>query len=1206
MRAAVEWVGGRRVTAPRYHAAVSVNLVVAADLGRLADRLGDLLADRRPSSGVSEVFARELVAVPNIGVEAWLVSRLAAQPVPVSGVAPVVAGVDLVFPSSVVSRAVARHGSSSAWPTIGRLTWAVHGVLRGDPELAAEVATQPGASLLASARSLADLFDRYLLHRPDMVRGWERTGPPASPDVANRQATLWWGVVERLGVAVASEQQAVIAALAAGDLEPDLPARLSLFGVSSLPTLHREVIGALGRRRDVYLFAPSVSLTARARAIEAGDPAGIVERVDHRLVRSWAAGNLEDHLVLQDLADQVEVLESAGEPPLRPGSSTVLAIVQEGLRADEDPSRQGPVPLDPGDRSMRWHRCFGPARQAEVVADAVRHLLEPTEGGAALEFRDVVILCPDVPTFAPLVQAAFAGRGDVAGVPLAVTDLSLSATTPLVDVAAALLDLLDGRFRPADLLALAGRGPVARRFGFSPSDLANLAELVAAVNVAWGADPEGRATYFARHGGLSLDAPLGSRTWLEGFAQLAAGAALADRPIHAAAGLPAVPLARIEDPVVVAAIGAFAEFIEVVHSGVELLRGAQLPLDWVDRLVATLDDLVELADDDAWQWRRLDAVLASFADDAAEVAGGEVAGGDVAGGEVEGLELAGLLSGQLGGTAGRARFGSGAVTLTSLTGLRGVPHRVVVLLGFDGDLGLSGARADDLLALDRRAGEPQPLREVRAQLLDAVLAAGDHLLIVSTAVDPRSNKEVAPAVPLAELLAVIDDTAVGPASESASAALAVHHPRHAWSTPNFAGGDAAVVPGERWGFDESALVAARLREVGVDGHDDDGSTPLGWAPLGADPGLVRTSGEVSVAELATALRNPTEAYLRTRLGVALPEERQQDSDGLVDLQPSGLDRYHLLDELWDLIGPGSPVGSPTAGDAGAGSAGSDDATAQAKAAWRSAQVARGALPPAPYLDAAFVGVDAVASAFRSALDALVGERPAERVPLTARLNSGVTVTGDAVVVRDGDDSIVLDVRLVRRKDADRLTGLLTLAAVAAEFPDECWRLEQFRRPRQDSAKHPVDVATVTLRADASGAQASSASAVLEWAVDYRDHALAGFFPALPSTLAAVWSALDVAGDGASGEPDLSRALGVWGESDDDASNYRSGDRTDRWVSMPGETPEFEELWNLPPTRNEEDWVSSLPAGALAADRRLGVWAERLWGTVRKFADGVSP
>ena len=56
------------------------------------------------------------------------------------------------------------------------------------------------------------------------------------------------------------------------------------------------------------------------------------------------------------------------------------------------------------DRSLQVHACHGRARQVEVVRDAILHVLEedPT-----LEPRDVIVMCPDIETFAPLIQATF-------------------------------------------------------------------------------------------------------------------------------------------------------------------------------------------------------------------------------------------------------------------------------------------------------------------------------------------------------------------------------------------------------------------------------------------------------------------------------------------------------------------------------------------------------------------------------------------------------------------------------------------------------------------------------------------------------------------------------------------------------------------------------------------------------------------------------
>lgn len=1160
---------------------MAVNLVVAAELEDLADRLARLLADRPPGAGVAAVFAPEVVAVPSAGVESWLVGRLARQPLAPDGGPSVVAGVEVVFPSAIVSRALGRDQPSGVWPTIGVLTWAVFDALSGDADLAERFATQPGESLLARARSLADLFDRYLLHRPAMVRAWERSGPPSTPAAAGDQATLWRAVTTGLGVDVATAQEFEIGRLAAGDIEPDLPGRVSLFGVSALPALHREVLSALGVHRDVHLFAPVSSPEARRRLLDGGDPAVLLDSVEHPLVRSWSGANLEDHVVLAAMADGIEVIDAGDRTA--PG---LLGRVQAQVRADVNPATAEPAGLEPGDESVRWHGCFGPARQAEVVADAVRHLLQPSGGGAAPDFSDIVILCPDVAGYAPLVQAAFAGGDDVAEVPLAVTDLSLASTTPLVDVVVALLALLDGRFRPADVLAFASRPPVARRFGLSGADLADLAELTRRVNISWGVDPDQRAAYLGRHGGLAVAGSLGSRTWTEGIAQLLAGAVLADRPVHLAGDLPTVPLSGIEDAETVAAVGAFAQLLDVLADAVADLAAAQHPLAWSDRLAAAVEELVDLDDDDAWQWRRLESELASFAADAAGWSGATVAGEDIAQ----------LFVGRLSATGGAARFGSGAVTLTSMTGLRGVPHGVVVLLGLDGDFATVGGRADDLLAVDRRPAEPQPQREVRAQLLDALLAARDRLLIVSTTVDPRSNKEVAPAVPLAELLAVLDGTVAGGSggsggagggvSQPASVAVAVHHPRHSWSTPNFSAGDDAPVPGARWGFDSAALAAARLRE-GVDGHGAGRSprmlTPAddsaGWTALGPDPGFEPAVGEVTVAQLGRALRNPAQTFLSERLGIRLPDDRMDVVDGLVDLKPKGLDRYHLSDELWDLVGPASSVVD-----------GPEDRGALAEA-WRDGHASRGALPPSPYLEETFADIDHLVEQLADTAAEAAAGRPIERVQLSVALSCGVVVVGEADVARGGDDSVVLDVRPARRKDGEDLAALVLLAAVAAQFPGERWQLLQLR-PASGAG---VDAARIRLRNGVDGAE------VLAWAVDYRDHARAGFFPALPATLGAVWAAVEADGGG-----DLGRARTAWGESDVDGASHRRGDRVDRWVAVLGETPEFEALWALAPTAVEADWLESMPSGSPLGSRRLGVWSHQLWGRAQSFAKGLAP
>ena len=58
---------------------------------------------------------------------------------------------------------------------------------------------------------------------------------------------------------------------------------------------------------------------------------------------------------------------------------------------------------------MQVHSCHGPARQVDVLREALLGLLadDPT-----LEPRDILVMCPDIETYAPLIAADF-GLGEV-------------------------------------------------------------------------------------------------------------------------------------------------------------------------------------------------------------------------------------------------------------------------------------------------------------------------------------------------------------------------------------------------------------------------------------------------------------------------------------------------------------------------------------------------------------------------------------------------------------------------------------------------------------------------------------------------------------------------------------------------------------------------------------------------------------------------
>ncbi len=90
--------------------------------------------------------------------------------------------------------------------------------------------------------------------------------------------------------------------------------------------------------------------------------------------------------------------------------------------------------------------------------------------------------------------------------------------------------------------------------------------------------------------------------------------------------------------------------------------------------------------------------------------------------------------------------------------MRSVPHRVVALLGLDDGVFPRHPETDgdDLLLASPRVGDRDARSEDRQLLLDALLAATEHLIVTYSGHDERTNRVRPPAVPVAELLDAVD------------------------------------------------------------------------------------------------------------------------------------------------------------------------------------------------------------------------------------------------------------------------------------------------------------------------------------------------------------------------------------------------------------------------------------------------------------------
>lgn len=893
-----------------------LHLHVAERADALVAALPDVLID--PGA---DPFAPAVLAVPTRGVERWLTQTLShhlgATP---EGEAGVAANIEFPFPSTLVDGAVSRATGFDPRtdPWMGRrLVWPLLEIVDANATedwlslLASHIGATPGSEPTRRSRRASvvghfgRLFASYSLNRPAMVRAWadghdvDGLGQPLSPGMA-WQAELWRRLHAKLCVPSPAERIATACErLRAEPTLTDLPQRLSIFGLTRLPASHLELLDALAAHRDVHLFVlhPSPELW-ETLATSAGSWRGTTSRTDDEtidaarnpLLASWGHDSRELQLVLDRGGEQDQ--PPTTHHPVDHDDDTLLHRLQAQISANEAPP--GPPATDEQDarplladedRSVQVHSCHGRERQVEVLRDAIMHLLaeDPT-----LEPRDIIVMCPNVEDFAPLIHAVFGtgrletgedepGPGDgaegaVASLPdlrVRLADRSLRRTNPILDAVSEILELANSRLTASQLLDFANLDPVRRRFNFDDDDLSRILGWINDSHINWGLDREHRRDF---------QVPVEEGTWRCGLDRVLLGVAMSEDDARIFGKT--LPLDDVESGAIALA-GRFAELVDRLDAAFAGFSTPKPLAGWIEAITAAADSLIATPFGQEWERMELDRLLGDIAAEAGVELG---AAGDCAPTpDLNLAEMRSLLEPYLAGRPTRANFRTGHISVCTLMPMRSVPHRVVCLLGLDHEsFPRRGPRdGDDLLLLHPHIADRDPRTEDRQLLLDALMAATDRLLITYTGNNERTNVEVPPSVPVGELIDVIDATVRHPDPGGAPGRVRIEHPLQPFDRRNFDPSRFPSAP-EPWGFDRVNLAGARSLEAEPE--------PRGL--FLADPLPAKTEEVLELESLIKFVEHPVRAFLKQRLGVEVRDFFEEVQDDL-PIELDGLGKWSV-------------------------------------------------------------------------------------------------------------------------------------------------------------------------------------------------------------------------------------------------------------------------------------------------------------------------
>jgi exodeoxyribonuclease V gamma subunit len=1027
-----------------------------------ADKLLPLLAERL-SKPLGDPFSPDIVVVPGIGIADWIQEQLSLK----FGARGIVANTKFWLPNefNAIVSASADHGVKK--PDATSLQWVIFEHLSN--KAAEGIEPAPGFMLakrkLSFAKRVAELFDTYSVHRPEMILDWnagkDTDGATPLSDHQKWQPNLW-RELQSLISASESPSKSKATSLIEADWQRG---RVTFFGLESFSRAKVQLLKDVRDHRDLQILHLSpidgVIPNFLTEDFIVGDRRrgqDLTTRVSNPLLRSWSRTALECAALLSTVANTAKSI-----PTVHP--ETVLGALQKSLAQDtilvsEEKSEDL---LKQSDGSVQVHLCHGATRQVEVLRDALLHIMK---ADPSIRPRDILVLCTDVEKYSSLIEPVMgAGLGsDLKKLPVSIVDRSNATATPVAVAIDTVLALAVGRCSVMEVLEAISLEPIRLKFGFDEDELQAISGWVNQLNVKWGIDSQHRTAW-------KYSSEFEDGTWQLAIDRLTAGMMIQSESIEehfpSVAAFDDLSGSNIET---VGKLFAFHHALKVVQ---QFAKTAHVASEWAASLGNVIDTFIAVPHDE--KKHVIDAYrTVSQLSSAAAVAPTA---------QFSLPEFRQHVADSLPAVRGSALKWADVVRVASPNRLRGVSTRVVALLGFDDDAFRGrNSSGDDILASDPRIGERDLRADERLGLLTTIHSASEHLVITCNGHDVNKNTVIPLAVPMEELKdAIALAISTIPKASRSNKPVLINHSRQLADRANVAlDSDAPeknvqslIGDGNAWTFDHAAVgVVAQIANLAISGGQD--GAEFGY-PILPPPIEKEIRTEVELKDFHEAIRRPVDVYINQRLGVVLPGD-DEASENELPLWPNPLAYSEIGRELLSAIQNGETADE-----------------------WKNRKHLSGGLPLGQLAETVWAQIEDEVGAMIDAAGLLLAQKPIPTAVSLALVDEELETIGggklrviDSVSV-NGDSVLAMNFSTWNRRM--RVLPWLQIAALTLEHPETVWKAVIIAKaPKvKSAAKEPAPQALFAreefvIAGDNADERQDSALRILEFANSIRTRA----------------------------------------------------------------------------------------------------------------------
>ena len=753
-----------------------------------------------------------------------------------------------------------------------------------------------GLKLYQLAYEVADLFDQYTLFRPDMILGWEsNTNTPSAEHIW--QQILWNHLIEKL-----QKNKNIFEFHRArllnyfekkiGGAEFDkrqLPPRISVFGISSLPPYHLTVLSLLARHIDLHIFIMNpckefwFDIIADRDIVKISRKATTPENMLHLEYGNNILSSM-GHLG-RDFMAMVQELDCEDREFFRdPGSETLLACIQQDilyLRGNPGPSLHSSVAkkkIKSSDDSITFQSCHSPMREVEILHDQLLGFFDHLSESEPIEPKDILVMAPDINEYAPLIRAVFdAGNSISRRLPYSISDQSINKTSKYIDVFFEILSLFKSRFSSINVFSILKTEPVQNRFAISDHELYTLERWIYQTRICWGIDKDHKKD-------INLPDYI-ENTWRAGLDRLLLGYATPENNnILFKNILPFDPMEGNDTKI----LGKFLDYTENLFALAETLLKKHTLAGWSEILLNIKDTFLLADDSSEADDRLLHQSLHRLRKLQSQTSFNKLIPIDVMQ-----SYLLDSLEQQFSTIAGGAGFLTGGITFCSMLPMRAIPFKIICMLGInDGLYPRTGHRRNfDIMTHDPRRGDRSIRYDDRYLFLETILSARKKLYIsfAGQSIQDGSNKP--PSVLVSELMDYIEQgyevETQNDSSDEIINNLTTHHRLQPFHPDYFIAHDKInmekLFSYSRENCDAAVAFTSGLLKV----------CPVFTSSLSTPSDTYK---QVELSELIKFFTHPAKYLLVKRVGIASIE----DTQNLATSEPfsiKGLDRYKLENDI---------------------------------------------------------------------------------------------------------------------------------------------------------------------------------------------------------------------------------------------------------------------------------------------------------------------